>query len=333
MTTLGWYVHHHGGGHLGRMLAIVPRLDADVICFSSLDKPADLPPRVRWVRLAGDAHVADGRDPAESDPNASGTLHWAPLQHAGHRSRLATIADAVAQDPLDAFVVDVSVEVALLVRLLGVPLVVIAQPGDRDDAPHALAYRAATLVVAPWPEGPVEAPHLDGLPVVHTGGISRHDGRSREDADSSSDVLLLGGRGGTAVAAEDVAAAVAATPDLRWRILAGDDWTEDPWPALVGARIVVAWAGQNSVADLAVAGARAVVLPQPRPFREQVVTGEALEGAGLAVVRSSWPTPEAWPSLLREASALRPDWSLWRTRGAAGRAAAAILGVAERWPR
>ncbi|BDZ50875.1 hypothetical protein GCM10025867_31160 [Frondihabitans sucicola] len=178
MTTIGWYVHHQGGGHLGRMLSILPRLDADVICFSSLEEPSGLPRRVRWVHLDLDSDVLDGRDPVDSDPAAGGALHWAPLQHAGHRSRIARLVAVVAEHPVDAFVVDVSVEVVLTVRLLGIPVVVMAQPGDRDDAPHRLAYRAATLILAPWPADLVEAPYLRGLPVVHTGGISRHEGRA-----------------------------------------------------------------------------------------------------------------------------------------------------------
>ncbi|BDZ50874.1 hypothetical protein GCM10025867_31150 [Frondihabitans sucicola] len=132
----------------------------------------------------------------------------------------------------------------------------------------------------------------------------------------------------------DVRAAQDATPDRRWRILVDDgEWLGDPWPAIGSAKVVIAWAGQNSVADLAVAGARAVVIPQPRPFREQVVTGEALTAAGLALVQPTWPAAESWGPLLDRAESSTPDWYRWRTDGAAGRAADAILTVARRWPR
>src|SRR3712207_8569721 len=50
----------------------------------------------------------------------------------------------------DVLVVDVSVEVALLARLLGVPVVLVAQRGRRDDDPHRRAYAAAAAVAAPW---------------------------------------------------------------------------------------------------------------------------------------------------------------------------------------
>ena len=175
-TRIGWYVHHHGRGHLARMLAIVPHLDAEIRCFSSLPRPDTLPQHCSWTVLARDDDQGPGgTEPRTADPDAGGLLHWAPLGHAGHRARLATMVASVAETPVDAFVVDVSVEVALLVRLLGIRTVVIAQPGTRNDAAHELGYRAATTIVAPWPEALLDPPHLAAVKgkTVFTGGISR----------------------------------------------------------------------------------------------------------------------------------------------------------------
>ena len=266
---IGWYIHHHGGGHLGRFLAVRPHLDTEVVCFSSLPEPLVLPPRTRWVRLESDDTVEVGesgvpRDPRVSSPTAGGLLHWAPLGHRGHASRLGRIAQAVVEHNIGTVVVDVSVEVTLFVRLLGAAPVVFAQPGVRTDEPHALGYRAAT-------------------------------------------------------------------PETRWTVVgvpgAGPEnecWVDDPWPQLTGAEVVVSWAGQGSVADLAVAGARAIVIPQPRPFDEQRSTARALDAAGCAVVVDGWPDAQAWPELLGRARRIRPRWERWCTEGAAARAAAAI---------
>ena len=61
------------------------------------------------------------------------------------------IAAWVASTAPRLVVVDVSVEVAGFVRLLGVPVVVMAGPGHRDDPVHQLGYRLATAILAPWP--------------------------------------------------------------------------------------------------------------------------------------------------------------------------------------
>jgi glycosyl transferase family 28 len=317
MGLTGWYVHHHGAGHLTRFRAVRPHLAGEVVVFSSLPEPATLPAGTSWLRLDSDNdRPAGAPDPAAADPTAGGLLHWAPLGHTGHARRLAVIAGAVAARRFDRFVIDVSVEVALFVRLLGVATVVVTQPGDRSDGPHRLAYASASRVLAPWPPG---AHHSPGF--VEVGGISRFDDRVRDAEPEPGTVLVLG-----ADFAGHVARAAAANPGTRWHHAGGSasTWIDDPWAALQRAEVVVAAAGQNSVADLAAAGARAVVVPQPRPFGEQTATGRLLADRRLAVVEPVWPGDAAWPAVLARARALRPDWSQWGVAGAARRAAAAI---------
>ena len=345
MTRIGWYVHHHGRGHLARLLAVAAHVTSDIVCFSSLAEPAGLPANCSWVVLDRD----DTEEPETGGPlrardvDAGGLLHWAPALHNGHRRRLSAIAVALESRPVTAFVVDVSAEVTLFVRLLGIPTILITQPGTRDDVPHALAFQAAHRIIAPWPGELLRPAHLADLPdVVYVGGISRFDGRSVERQNERGahspaarpKVLVLGGAGGTAVTAAAVEAAAAATPEYDWSSLgmpgpSSSGWCDDPWEQLRGAEIVVAWAGQNSIADLAAANVRAVVIPQARPFDEQVQTSQALAGSGLAVVEPSWPAAEDWPGVLARARSLQPEWSKWRSAGAAQRAAAEIDATAQ----
>ncbi len=336
---IGWYVHHHGGGHLARMLAIANHLDAEITCFSSLPEPEGLPQGCSWIALDRDDDVRPGgMAPAEADPTAGGLLHWAPLGHAGHLGRLSVIAESVAETPFDAFVVDVSVEVTLLVRLLGIRTVVIAQPGQRDDTAHHLGYRAATTIIAPWPRALLQPAHLDQMTdkTLYSGGISRFEDRGRPSESQSGaqrrDVVLLGGRGGSSASIAAVNEA-AASSGYRWRNLGatpGASWSADPWDSLASALVVVAWAGQNSIADLAAADAAAVVIPQDRPFAEQSETARAIDRAGLAIVEKEWPPADAWPGLIQRAMELRPDWTQWQVAGAAARAADAIADTARR---
>jgi len=319
VTAVGWYVHHHGMGHLTRFLAIRPHVTASVVAFSSLPQPAALPDGTTWVQLPRDDEDEGAGAPSAAAPTAGGALHWAPIGHRGHAERLATIA---ARAPhLDAFVVDVSVEVTLLARLLGRRVVLMTQPGDRTDEPHVLGRRLADAVIAPWP--------ADDGEVHPVGGISRFATRERSASRRPGTVLALGGGGGGGDAAWDamLREAIAATPDRQWRVAGGATWIEDPWQALCEAEVVVTAAGQNAIADVAAAGASAIVVPRPRPFDEQHRTAAKLDELGLAVVADA-SAPGDWPALLARAQALEPDWSAWGVRGAAGRAAAIIDRVA-----
>ncbi|MET4099229.1 hypothetical protein ABIB37_001466 [Agrococcus sp. UYP10] len=317
MTAVGWYVHHHGMGHLTRFLAIRPHVAASVVAFSSLPQPAALPDGTTWVQLPRDDEDEGAGAPSAAEPTARGALHWAPIGHRGHVERMAAIA---ARAPhLDAIVVDVSVEVTLLARLLGRRVVLMTQPGDRTDDPHVLGRRLADAVLAPWP--------ADDGEVHPVGGISRFATRERSAARRPGTVLALGGGGRDAAWDAMLREAIAATPDRQWRVAGGATWIDDPWEALCEAEVVVTAAGQNAIADIAAAGASAIVVPRPRPFDEQHRTAAMLDELGLAVVADA-SAPGDWPALLARAQALEPDWSAWGVRGAAGRAAAIIDRVA-----
>ncbi|TQK20698.1 glycosyl transferase family 28 [Microbacterium sp. SLBN-154] len=328
---IGWYVHHHGWGHATRLRAIIPHLDDEVTVFSSLPQPTDLPAGVRWVRLPSDADDIVGADGARrparhfGDETARGSLHWAPIAHPGHRARLAVIADWAAASEVSAFVVDVSAEVAAFVRLLGIPTVVVAQPGRRTDRPHRMAYEMADRILAPWAAGTVPAEGLTGFDdrVRRVGGVSRYDGRRAGDS-AARRVLFLGRTVDDAVLRRAIALLRADGWSVETAGAGEGDRVDDVWPMIAGAHVVVSAAGQNSVADLAAANARAVVVPQARPFDEQGETGRVLAAGGWADVAPSSTDPEHLVRLVQRASDRTPDWSGWQVRGAAARAAAVI---------
>lgn len=336
---IGWYVHHHGWGHMTRMQAIRPHLGDEVTVFSSLPEPGSLPPETVWVQLPSDSDAVVGPDGVSreahelGDVTAGGTLHWAPLGHPGHQARLAAIAEWVAIHPTSAFVVDVSVEVTILARLLGVPTISVAQPGDRTDAPHRLGYDLADRILAPWAPGTIPPKALVGREdrVRSVGAISRYDGRARTDADADDDVrrvLFLG------LALDPVR--LAQTRELLsadgWVVeTAGagtDDRVDDVWPLLSRATVVVSAAGQNSIADLAAADARAVVIAQERPFDEQREMARVLAAHGLARTVAADASPAEVVDSIRRAADTAPRWDVWQVSGSAARAAAAIEELA-----
>lgn len=328
---IGYYIHHHGRGHLTRASSIATQLTQDVTALTSMPLPSDAP-FTDVVHLPRDD---DSTDPI--NPTAAGRFHWVPQHDRGLQTRMHAIADWIIRCRPDAIVVDVSVEVTTLAKLFGVPVVVLAMPGERTDPPHDLVYALADHIVAPWP-GDLYAPaHL--APHVHkttfVGGISRFDGRPvpASFVDDTPLALVLSGAGGSNLTADEVAGWARQNPDYRWQAIgvAGTPWIDDPWPLLCEASVVISGAGQNSVADIAAAQRPAVIVPQTRPFDEQAATATVLERNGLAVTSTTWPAHHEWSGLLRGARRSNPrHWNRWQTRGAAQRAARAIDDAADR---
>ncbi|WP_282797455.1 glycosyltransferase [Streptomyces sp. CC224B] len=268
--------------------------------------------------------------PSGADPTARGRLHWVPRHHPGLRDRMGAIAAWVTRTGPRLFVSDVSVEVALLARLMGVPVAVAAMRGDRSDPAHRLGYDLADALLAPWPDAAPEPdwPSHWREKTLHTGAFSRYDGRARvpatRPADGRREVVVLLGAGGTDVDAAALRKAADSTTGWTWTFLGGPEgrWTDDPWPLLCRADAVVTHAGQNAIAECAAARTPAVVIPQDRPHGEQHATARALAAAGLATVRTNWPDPEEWQTLL-DRTARRPGdrWALWAPGDGARRAA------------
>ena len=305
--TVGYYVHHVGRGHLHRATALATHLAATggpaVTGLSSLERPADWPGD--WVTLPRD----DDGDIAA--PTARARLHWAPLRHPGLRSRMAAVSAWIESAQPGALVVDVSVEVVLLARLHGVPVVSVVQPGRRDDPAHLLGYEVADELVAFWPAEAHDM--LVGVPfevkqrVRCLGALSRFPVTTTPPPPAGGPrhaVVLVGSGGHDAVPA--------ITGDWTCTLLGTghDQWVEDPSSLLRSADVVVTHAGQNALAEVAAARRPAVVVPQERPHEEQVTTATVLRDGGWpVVVLDAWPRDD---EALEKAALLDGSrWSGW----------------------
>ena len=308
---IGYYVHHQGRGHLHRAAALAASLDDEVTGLSSLAKPDGW--TGPWVDLP-----RDDTDPTPADVTAGGQLHWVPRHDEGLLQRAAVISAWLERARPHAVVADVSVEVALLVRLHGVPVVTVVLPGRRADFPHLLGFRASSALVlfAPAPA----AAMVPGLPddvaarVEPVGAVSRFPvTRPAPRRHGPRHVVVLNGQGGSPLTDRDAGALQSHAPDWRWTVLGGSGgWVDDPSSVLRSAQVVVTNAGQGSIADIAAHRRPAVVIPAARPFDEQATTASLLERSDLpALVLPSFPT-DGWSTVLDRAAALDgTGWERW----------------------
>ncbi len=325
---IGYYVHHHGRGHLSRALAIRAALDTEMTVLSSLPRPSAW--EGQWLALPLD----DESDPVQ--PEANGRLHWAPLASAGLRDRMAMISGWIAATRPDALVVDVSVEVAVLARLHGTPVVTVALPGRRDDPAHELAFDVSSAIIAAWP--PEAEGMLAGLTAAArerlrpVGAIGRYapDRTPGDRARTTRRVLVLSGAGGDDFSGP-LAAGSSHADDWEWTHLGGSSgrWIEDPWNDILSSDVVVTHAGEGILAEVSAARRPAIVLAQRRPHDEQSTTAGVLGRSAWPVLVPSSDTVRDWPSLLDAAARLDGDrWRTWNDGRGAERAAAVITAVA-----
>jgi hypothetical protein len=329
---IGYYVHHHGRGHETRMRCLVEQLDEPVTVLSSLPPAPGV--RTTWLELP-----RDDQTEAPQDVTAHGRLHWAPRHAPDLAQRSARIAAWIRDTRPSLVVVDVSVEVTVLSRLCGAPVVVMAMPGRRDDAAHSLAYDMADAILAPWPAGfETGWPARWTSKTVFLGGVSRFDGwtvPSREpDESRRARGLLLWGAGGGGTGAQVLAALRAGAPDWSWDVAGLEGrhlGPEQTWQAMADADVVVTHAWQGSVAEVAAARRPAVVVADDRPFDEQHWTVRRLAGARLAATATGCPAADDVGPLLAHALSLDPRrWRSWNDGNGARVAARHLEGMIRR---
>lgn len=336
---IGWYVHHHGSGHLHRAVTVARHLPVPVTGLSSLPRPAGW--EGPWVRLPRDDASSVGYGP-DRDVNARGRLHWVPVDDEGLRSRVHAVSTWITQSSPEVLVVDQSVEVCLLARLHGVPVVGLTAPGRRVDAPHQLGFDVSAALVGAWPEGlttamlPGVAPEVtDRFTAV--GACSRLPvaaGRRRRRPGPPR-VVLMAGEGRDGFTAESVRNAQRETPDWEWTVLSRSlgSWRADPAALLADADVAVIHPGQNSLAEVAALRVPAVVVPQARPFDEQHVTASVVADGWPAVVLEGVPEG-GWGNVLEAAAALDGQaWEAWCDGQAPRRVAGVVMAAATRGER
>ncbi|WP_213881846.1 hypothetical protein [Pseudomonas sp. dw_358] len=335
---VGYYVHHHGAGHAARALCIAQALQVPVTLIGS-QLPHSLPDGVHGLLLPGDT-----ADPMPHVERIDG-LHYAPLAVQGLRERMAMLVQWFYQHWPCVLVVDVSVEVALLARLCGVPVIYVRQHGRRDDAAHRLAYESASALLAPWPK-PMEAPTTAAWirdKTAYCGWLSRFAGAPLATP-RAGQALVISGHGGTGLSTSLLAAVAAQCPEWHFRVagplapgtgLPNLEWLgrlNDPQQAMREAEVVIGSASDSLVAEAASLGCRYIAVAEERPFDEQRLQARRLNALEVALgLEQGWPPAPAWPALLARAQRLDPGrWYGWADPASARQAAQWVEATLDR---
>lgn len=322
--VVGYYVHHHGRGHLSRAQAIVRHMSAEVTILTSLDARVD---GAKLVRLPRDTAPVGSFD----TPVPKG-LHYSPVCCPGLTQRMAIMSQWAASSRVALMVVDVSAEIATFARLCGLPVVAVRQHGQRNDPAHLLAYDCAVGLLAPFHRSLEEPSVRDAvrMKTIYSGGISRYDGRMgppptispSSHPRSRRNVVVLGGAGGEGWDLNAINDAADSADRWEWTVVGPArgipakgvrhiGWLDDTFDVISSADVVIASAGDGTVNEVMALGRPLVCIPEARPFQEQVSKARRLHEVGAAISFETWPEAHLWSFILGEASKL--DCAIHRT--------------------
>lgn len=323
-----FYIHHHGAGHITRVLEIVKTIRKQCSCDIALLGTGlskylqDIPNGIKTIDLPPDI---PNKEDSYHCLNPVRHLHYSPLNIANLVERNALIVEHLRENPKTICIIDVSCEVTQLVRLCGVPSVVVRQHGNRTDLAHQLAYESAAHIIAPYSQemsSDVEEGRY-AAKTLFSGGFSRFDGHSAVYKEQKDHIALIVGKGGTNLGDRFLRHLQTQLSGRYTLHVIGDvdgkslgnnivfhGHLPDPSAVLDRCTVVLCNAGHNTIMEMASLRKRIVCIPASRPFAEQINKALHLERLGLAVmVREELLYQTDWKAILQQAADL--DTSRW----------------------
>ncbi|MFC4211233.1 glycosyltransferase [Pedobacter lithocola] len=321
--TIAFYIHHHGSGHLMRTLQIVKALKNHqvILMGSGLKALTELPSNIKVAHLPLD--IADENENTSVGNIKSMAFHYAPIGIKGIRNRVALMTEVFQKNYPLILVIDVSVEVALLARLAGIPTIIMRQHGNRTDLPHQLAYDSAELLIAPF-SNEMYVGEKDNAykKTVFTGGFSRFDSVENNVNINQNTVCILVGNGGTSITEMFIKSIALSCNKFHFKVLGLEQnksnrlanleflgQVVNPAETIKEANIIIGNTGHNTVMEAASLNKRFVGIPENRPFDEQIEKAKSIQNrAGIKIVSPNELLKTDWLLLLENIKGEQVDW-------------------------
>ncbi|WP_461139322.1 glycosyltransferase [Spirosoma pomorum] len=311
--TIFYFVHAHGNGHRATFNLLYPALSVffKVIAITT---NSDI---TEYLHKKHDVQVLElppkypvGYEIPEHTFSKAFEVTPYATEPAG---RAKALAEAIERYQPKAFYCDGVPELAIMVRGMGVPVVVVHLPGNvMNDPTQVFAHELADYIVAHFPASLEQANYPFAAKTYYSGYMSQYAGRGlaqRNRPDSSNVTILLGYDN------YDVSVLKNITNDqnTQFTIIGNkQDYTLNKNCTLLGpvkdireaiaGDVVISAAGQNTIAELLSLGKRLVLLPEPRPYDEQAVHATVLATQRIALLAEETFSAEQWQNVLQKAN-------------------------------
>lgn len=316
-STIFYFVHAHGNGHRATFNLLYPALSMffKVIAIttnSEITSYLHSKHDVQVLELPA-KYPADYEIPAHTFSKAFEVTPYV-IEAAG---RAKVVAEAIEHYRPKAFYCDGVPELAIMVRGMGVPVVLVHLPGNIiDDPTQVFAHELADHIIAHFPYSLEQANYKYATKTYYSGYLSQYAGCSWKESqlsDTKNVTVLLGYDN------YDLSVLRNITEDQNtFFTIIGNKQTfdlgknclqlgrvEDISHAIIGD-VVVSAAGQNTVAELLSLGKRLILLPESRPYDEQMIHANVLANQNVALLADETFSVEQWQHLLQKAKAVKP---------------------------
>jgi UDP-N-acetylglucosamine:LPS N-acetylglucosamine transferase len=316
-STIFYFVHAHGNGHRATFNILYPALSVffNVIAITTnkeitsylRDKHEvqvlELPPK----------YPTDYKVPEHTFSKAFEVTPYA-IEPA---ERAKALAEAIERYKPKAFYCDGVPELAIMVRGMGVPVVLVHLPGNvMNDPTQVFAHEFADHIIAHFPSAMEQPDFQFASKTYYSGYLSKYASRSLKE-NKSSDInkvtVLLGYDNYDTTVLKNITK----DQNMQFTIIGNKQNYElgenciqlgkvgDISKAIVGD-VVISAAGQNTIAELLSLGKRLILLPEPRPYDEQLVHANVLANRNVALLAQENYSAEQWQNLLQKAKAFKP---------------------------
>jgi hypothetical protein len=316
-STIFYFVHAHGNGHRATFNLLYPAMSL----FFKIIAVTTNKEITQYLRGKHDVEVLElpPKYPAGYVPpehTFSKAFEVTPyVTEAAERAK--ALAEAIARYQPKAFYCDGVPELAIMVRGMGVPVVLVHLPGNiMSDPTQVFAHELADHIVAHFPASLEQRNYQFADKTYYSEYLSQYAGlllKPGSMADSHQVTVLLGYDN------YDLSVLKSMTEDQHTQFtIIGNrrDYdlgkncrllgrVTDIRTAIVGD-IVISAAGQNTIAELLSLGKRLILLPEPRPYDEQVVHANVLAEQQVALSAQDNFSAEQWKSLIQEAKISKP---------------------------
>lgn len=315
--TIFYFVHAHGNGHRATFNLLYPALSHffKVIAITTnyeITKYLHQKHDVQVLELPP-KYPADYEIPEHTFSKAFEVTPYAiePAQ------RAKALAEAIERYQPKAFYCDGVPELAIMVRGMGIPVVLVHLPGNvMNDPTQVFAHQLADYIVAHFPASLEQVNYSFTSKTYYSGYLSKYAGLELSSVSSIDNVTVLLGYDNYD---ESVLKNITQDQNISFTIIGNKrDYdldkncrqlgpVKDISEAIAG-KVVISAAGQNTIAELLSLGKRLILLPEPRPYDEQVIHASMLADRNVALLAHKTSSAEQWQNLLQQAKVFTPNY-------------------------